>query len=446
MKLYEFAGGDPLVMTLAGLDVASGAIGPVTIFRGRRTADVRPGPSVLSASLRASLLPALPELGDAVTVDLGPDMLAALGDPAGVSRRFTGTVTDAAIRPTTDIVTIMAAGPRSRAARVPIGDTPWPAELDGVRADRIFAALLAADPTFVIGPTDPGVVTVLARDVDARPAAELLDELAAHTGGDAWETREGALIWTDARGREDELPSLTLVAGNVLVDPEFSKNLDGLVTHLTVGYGLPVFDPGDGSTTQALVVMVDETAPITALAARVSTQIASEDDALAYATEVVGRRSRPRWRVPALAVDVLRTLDDPDQRAALLALDSGSLVALSGMPTLLPFTASQLWVEGVREEYTVTNWRVTLSVSPRGLTGPQNRWADIPTTYPAPTELDPNNREPMTWDAPAFAGLSWLAVTGWWTEEVVDLGRWVDVPANRLWSEYHPTITWAELP
>lgn len=437
--LETYAGGDPLVVTLAGYAVPGDRRGPVSILRGRRSADVRPEAAVASLTIYTDTLPALPELGDDLVVDLAPGLLDALAAdlgtalPAGVARRFTGTVTDAAIRPDAGVVTVVGAGPRSRAARIPIGDVPWPAELDGARAARILAALLAADPSFVVIPGDPGTVTVLARDVDRQPAAALLDELAAYTGGDTWETRAGELCYRDARSRTDATPALTLAAANVMVDPQFEKNLDGLVTRLTVRYGDPV----------AELVIEDTTAPITTLGASVTTPLAAEADAQAYGIEVVGRRSRPRWAVPDLPIDVLRTLD-PDQRVALLDAEPGTLIALTGMPSAAPFAASQLWVEGWTEAYTRDAWRMRLAVSPRGLTGRSARWIDVPATYqPAGGVGAPL---PMTWSAAPFAGLSWLATAGWWTSEDITEGRWADVPASLLWSNYPSSTEWGDLP
>ncbi len=443
--LTRYAGGQFLDVSLSGVELDYADVGPVGISRGRRTADQRPEAAVVSFTVKAAGLLALPELGDPVVVELSEALLDALDvelvaageavlDRALVRRRFTGTVTDAKIRPHDQTVAVVATGDRARASRVPIGDTPWPAELDGARADRILDALVAADPSFTVLPGDPGVVTVLARDVDAQPAAALLDELAAYTGGDTWETRAGALVYRDARSRTDVTPALVLGAANVLVDPEFDKSLDGLVTRLTVGYGP---DP------QAELTVADTTAPITTLGARVTTPLAAEADAQAYAVEVVGRRSRPRWRIPDLPLDVLRSLDAL-QRAELLALDVNALIGLTGMPAPVPFASSHLWVEGWAEAYTRNEWRMRLSVSARGLTGRSARWIDVPATYVPEGGL--GAPEPMDWNAPSFAGLPWLAVAGWWTAEEPTEGRWADVPASLLWGNYPPTVDWGDLP
>lgn len=448
MRLSSFAGGQPVLVTLDGVELPELAVGPMSIVRGRDSADARPAAAVATLTLATARLPAVPDVGQPVRIELGPDMIAALGVSAADGVRFVGTVSDVAARPARGITTVTAAGPLSAAARVPIGDVPWPAELDGARATRILSELVEALPALAVGLIDPGTVRVIGRDVDRQPAAALLDELAAYTGGDCWETRDGALEWHDAAHRINAPAELTLSAAAVLSDPEFTKDLEGLVTDLTVGYGLPVYDAGDGSTTQASVRVLDSLAPVTTLGAAVSTPIESEPDALAYAVDIVGRRSRARWRVPSLAVDVLRSLD-ADQRAQLVAIEPGALLALSGLPTTAPFVSSQLWIEGWTETYARYAWRFALSVSSRGLTGPAPRWADVPLTWqpPAVPGQPPPPREPLTWSSPPFDGLSWIAAAGWWSTEDADTGRWADVPANARWNTYGtPMQTWSETP
>lgn len=65
-------------------------------------------------------------------------------------------------------------------AELTIGDTPWPSETMTDRVARIFAAAGLAAPTYMpLGPPVPTVVnnpTVLARDVDSRPFADVLEE------------------------------------------------------------------------------------------------------------------------------------------------------------------------------------------------------------------------------------------------------------------------------
>lgn len=437
--LETFAAGPPLVATVGGVTIPNDRLGPVAIKRGRRNADARPEASTVAFTCYADALTAgLPELGDALVVELSPALLAAIGGDATMSRRFTGTVSDVASRPVAGVVSIVGVGPRGGAARVPVGDAPWPQETDGDRAERILAVLAAAG--FAVLPGDPGTVEVNPRDVDSQPAAALLDDLAADTGGDAWETRAGELVWRDARSRADLDPALTLDARNVLADPEFVKDLDGLVTDFEVAYGLPVFDPVDGSTTQAKVRVIDTAAPIQALAVRRSTQLATEADATDYAINVVGRRSRPRFRVPDLAVDALHTLELAQLRA-LLAGEPGLLVALTGVPTTAGLSSSQVWVEGWTETYTRDSWRLSLAVTPRGLTGAQPRWIDVPPTYPTGVGNPP---AAMTWLAQPFQGLSWLGATGWWTTDL-EGGRWADVPANLRWTNYPTDTLWSDL-
>lgn len=445
MRLEDFAGGPPVVVTLGGVAVPTSAVGAITITHGRPSADVRPEASTCSLTVKVEALTAWPTLGTPLTVDLSAGMLAALGAPAGAARRFTGRVTNPTVRPGAGLATVTAAGPRARAARVPIGDTPWPAELDGPRAARVFAEVLAADASFVIGAIDPGTVTVLARDVDRQPAGALLDALAADTGGDAWQLRDGTLVWYDARHRQNAVPILALTAGDVLAGAEWTQDLDGMLTDLTVAYGL---EP------QAEVRITDAGAEDPAagpgfgrLSARVSTQLANQADAFTYATEQVGRRSWPRWRVPSLAVDMLRTLD-PAQAAALAGAEAGELVEVVGLPTTGPLSSTRLWVEGWAEEITRNHWRMALAVTAYGQTGPAMRWVDVPTDYqPAGAPGDPlPSRVPLTWGSAPVAGVTWLAAVAWWPGEDVDLGRWADYPSNVRWADVSASTDWGDLP
>lgn len=458
VRLSTFAGGAvPVVLTLGGAAVPEAALGPIRINHGRASADVRPEPPTCTVSLRVSALSAWPVIGTALVVTLSDEFAAAAGITTPGKVRFTGRVTDPRVNPASDMVQITATGDLARVNAFPVGDAPWPAELDGARAARILALVATADPTVVVGLSDPGTVTVLARDVDRQPASSLLADLAACSGGDAWQSRGGVISWHDANYRLNADPILSLTAAEVLSGAEWVQSLDGLVTDLTVGYGAEVFDPVDGTTSQATVTVTDPVAadPVTGLglsiglAATISTELATEADATAYATAVVGRRSRPRWHVPNLAVDMLRTITDPADRAALAAAEPGVLVAVTGLPTTGPVGSSNAhWVEGWAEEITALSWRMSLAVTPRGLTGPQPRWLDIPLTYtpPAPPGGTPSAPVTLSWGSPAIDGLSWLSAVGWWPgDDAPDAGRWADVPGTVHWNTYSPTTTWDDL-
>lgn len=448
--LDDLAGGDPFRLTV-GADVlpADAVVVGASITHGRRSADARPEAATLTATIRSEFLSAWPVLGTVVALDLTDGLLAALAAPEAARRRFVGRVVAPAVTPGVGLTTIVCAASRSRAARIPIGDTPWPAELDGARAARIVAEAAAADPTLVVGAHDPGVAVVIARDVDRQPVGALLDDLAAYTGGDLWETRSGVLRWRDSRARENVPVALTFTAAEVLSGSTFAQDLDGLLNDLTVGYGLTSFDPVTGTEAQATTRVVDTVAQgaalgVGVLSASVATPLQSLADAERYARDTVGRRSRPRWRLPDLGVDVVRTVD-PARRSALIAAEPGVVVRVEGLPTTGPTSTGEFFVEGWSEVIGKRDWRMTLAVTPRGLSGPGLRYLDVPATWQPPTSPGeaPAPRRTLSY-AEVPADLSYLAAAGWWPGEDVNLGRYADVPANTRYGEIAPATRYTD--
>lgn len=449
-RLDELAGGDPVTLTLGGVELPAEALAAgVTITHGRRSADTRPEASTLTAVVRVEFLAAWPTIGTTVALDLTDGLLDALDAPEGARRRFVGRVSAPVVTPGVGLASFLAVSSRARAARIPIGDTPWPAELDGARAARILAEASAADPTLIVATGDPGAVVVVARDVDRQPVGALLDDLAAYTGGDLWQTRAGSLVWRDARARENVPVGVTFAAAEVMAGSSWAQDLDGLLNDLTVGYGLYSPDPITGVDTQATVRIVDDAAQgaalgVGVLAASVSTPIAGQADAEAYARTTVGRRSRPRWRLPDLSVDVLRTVAEAG-RGALLAAEPGIVARVEGLPTTGPVSTGEFFVEGWSETIGRRDWRMSIAVTPRGLSGPGLRYLDVPADWrpaPAPGGAVPPSRPLSYADVPA--DLSYLGAAGWWPGEDVNLGRYADTPSNLRYDDLDPTTTYSE--
>jgi hypothetical protein len=139
----------------------------------------------------------------------------------------------------------------------------------------------------------------------------------------------------------------------------------------------------------------------------IGTVLAVESDAHALATALVGRRSTPKWQLPTVTVDLLRTITDPAKRARLLALSVGDRIAVSGLPPGGGPTTTDLYVEGVTE-------LATRVASPSG----------------TPIEDTPARdawRLTFAVSTPAASGA---------------LIRWLDVPADISWDDVDPTLTW----
>lgn len=387
-------GVDALVVTVNGTVVALDHTGPVIIRHGRSSPETQPDAATCSLTVKSDALPALPTLGDAVRIDLGDVVHDWLhDDDPSIDARFVGTITDLTVRPERDVtgaqlLTITAVSSRARTGRAIIGDAPWPAETDGARASRILT-LAAASTPLTLGTSDPGLFTVRARDVDRRPALQLLEELAASTLGVLAETRAGALLWHDADHRTlDAAPAVTLDASSVLRASTTSTMRAGqLVNDLTVTYGDTDPQPSAHVTHAASIATNGLSA------AALASQLEDAEDAETVARTIVGRRSRPAWSTPGVTVDLVRTVD-VTTAAALLRLEFGDLLGLTGYPAAGPFSDAQLWVEGWTETYSRYAWRLELDVSAFELTvsprrfdelDPALRWSDVP---PALTWLD----------------------------------------------------------
>jgi hypothetical protein len=93
--------------------------------------------------------------------------------------------------------TVTAAGALAAMGVRKIGDEPWPQETGTQRATRILTATGA--PWEVDGTSD---LIVLPRDVDAQPAAGLLDDLATDTTAAVFDKPTGEVVYQALSGRQ----------------------------------------------------------------------------------------------------------------------------------------------------------------------------------------------------------------------------------------------------
>lgn len=433
-RVERVIGGPPLQLTLAGLAVPAqlenpdqpgrleGTHGPVTVRRWRSDPDSRPEPATCSVTVSARALAAAgyvgpPQLGDELLVDLSPAAGAWLGltpEQLPALRRFAGRLTDAEAIPETAgggpaLYKLAAAGPSARLGRLTIGEPPWPVELDGQRVERVLSAAAAQVDDLVIGDVDAGTVSVLARDVDAQSAASLLDELAVSGGGELVELRDGTIEFHDAEHRRDAPSLVELTAGEVLAPASWKSTLAGLVNDLTLTYG------AESALSVQLADQVAAGGPLGRLAAKLTTQLAAEADAQQRLHDLLGRRSRQRWRIDQLPVDLVASVS-PAKAGLLLGSTFGDLVDVVGFPAAGPFAVAALWIEGQTETITARSWRLDLAVSEFGLTAPAPRFVDVADVHSIGGVPD---------------DVSILAATGWWPESGrQSAGRFVDVPAG----------------
>lgn len=197
-----------------------------------------------------SLAPFVDGLGRAVsyrwdgTAHLSNSRKLVTGTPekwAAARYRFVGRLSDLKLRtgrtaPAT--AQLVAVGTTEAAARTTVGDSPWTAEVVTTRAARILGFVNASNPavpvttlTVTTGPT------IGRRDVDAQPAASLLEDLAPMIGPRAGlvERRSGELVFGDiADGTFDPLD---LPSG--VVEQGLDHDAAPRVNDVTVDLGAP---------------------------------------------------------------------------------------------------------------------------------------------------------------------------------------------------------------
>jgi hypothetical protein len=414
-----------LLVKVNGTPLQLSETGTVTIRHGRSKPDGQPDASSCSLVSKAAILP---EVGQTLTVELGPSAIASFGTVAAATPRFVGRITTAQLVPEPGDqsrrrrVNITATGQLASLGRQLVGDAPWPQETDGARVARLLA--LATGVT--VGVVDSGTVQVLPRDVDRQPILKLAQEIATDADGVLHQLRNGNITYHDADHRQVVPLSVELLPSEVLWPVVWQQDLDGMVNDLTVGYG--------AAEPQAEVRETDAAAIAShgLYAARVATQLADLAAADAYALLTIARRGRPWWDLSTVSTDLVRGLGTASElhphAAKLLALELGDLCQITSWPSSGPQQLGRLWVEGWTETITPTSWRMVLSVTPYGRTGPPARWLDVNAT--------------TTWAT--FGPLTWAQLASWDAGLTVT-GLWRGAPSATSWATA-PAATWATWP
>lgn len=396
-----------------------------TIRHGRDNADGQPEASTASLDVYGPI-PAGLDIGWGVSVDAGLD------EPGAFVRRFTGTVTDLgldydlgltpgsgrlSVRPYTSVTVASAL---AALGRTYVGDVPWPAELDGPRVARILTLAGRDDAT-----TDPGTVAILARDVDRQPALSLCQQVADDAGGLLTNRHDGVIAYHDAEHRRNLTPALTIDACHLLMSPKWLRDMSGLLNEAAIGYG----DPPEGGGDQAVVTRISDAsqARYGRVAYYSGTQLADAAAATVRADTLIARNALPVWNLSELPVDTVG-LPAADL-AALLSLDVGGLLGLTGLPLDTPDEpVMAVWVEGWTETLGYLAHDLTLAVTAYCRTAPFPRWNDLPSTY----EWD--EMGDLTWDGAACIG------------PPITEGRWDDTPATLYYDTTPPDVTWDAWP
>lgn len=417
-------------------------LGPVTLSGGR----AQPGENVDAATLKFTVEAAgpfdkatRPRPGDQLGLALTPAALDVFGistttPPVWLVDEL--RVTDVQLRVViyrgrpVSVLDYIATGRKAQLGRYIVGATPWPAQSVRDRLLAISAAVEAAGgPALDVALVDDDPRLVIARDVDAQNAQELLDGLSSAVGGLLVERRDGRLGYQTRDHRNARVSVDQLDARQIITATSWAQGLDGLANDWRVAYGPELIDPetGEGSGEWAQVVDSD---PVSVerhgrRQAELQTPLADQGDAADLAQLLVARHGRPSWRIDALALDVLHTLA-PAVAGRLVLAEVGDLIELTGMPASTP-TLPWVFVEGWEHTITRQGWQLVLRVSDADQTAAAPTWADVP--------------DELTW-ADLDPELTWQQAAAWFAPPTAT-DRWLDAPADLTWADVDPMTTWA---
>lgn len=409
------------LVTIAEVDVTC-LCEQVTIRHGREDTTQQPEASTatIDLDLTDQVLPAAVEVGAPVTISTTIPGHAA-------STRFSGRIADVALgwddagenTPNAGAGQLAAAGVLADLGRRVVGAEPWPQESDGARVSRVMTlAGISLDPLH----SDPGVVQVVPRDVDAQAALGVAQSVAQSASGVVWALRDGRVAYADSEHRRNLTPTLDLDACDVLVTPAWQRSTQGLVNKATIAYGVP---PPGGEQPTVGGSSATSIARFGTYDYSLATELAALADAEALVGLLLARNSSPVWILTALPVNVADL--DADRTWILLGLEMHDLVRLTGLPTIASAPSStSLWVEGWTERLAFGEHDFELDVSGYCRTAPAPRWDDV----------DPAS----TWDTIPPAGITWDQATC--LGPLPNRGRWTDVPASDRWDLLDAAITW----
>lgn len=396
-------GGPPIVLRLYQAGPASGAayvdidctkiVGEVVTTYGRSQPDTRPAPGQVSLTVLRSAIPWLPTVGDLLVTMLTPEAMTFLGHPGTPGyQRFQGICTDpiltAATSSTPALVTLVAIGQRAALADMtwdpnwvdpfaPYGHGP----ADGMGDGDMVHQILAASGTHVWGV--PGYLALggdypMLRDPDTTNVLAAVEAVSEASGGEVYEGPSSYAYRSQSYANTVAV-TITLTADNVLNTPlTWTESRSGLVNDVEVPYGRagdPVYPAGTYRLVDQLAVNRHGPGAVTLPPLHVNAANAQH-----RAEDIISRRGRPAWAIAELDVDLVRSVT-PVQADKLLTATVLSRGTLSGIPDDGgPYATLDFTVEGWTERLSRDDWRMSVAVSDRRVTGPGPTWGDVPHT------------------------------------------------------------------
>lgn len=357
----------------------------VTISHGRSDVFTQSNPSTAQVTLRGATGVAI-EVADYVRI-------AGYG-----TCRFQGEVTDLRVESLgkdspVAITTFTAMGNLSRLGTKNV-DVDFPKETVRQRVERV---LDAAGLDYLNGATSDLELFAVADDIPVS-AMSLLDELAAWSGGTFFDTMSGLIVfesygirgqtanpgnwaaqtatWAELERTWSSFPTslaaLELPAGSVIYSPTWSKNVQGIVNSVAITHG----DPPHVDT-------LTDTPSVTAYGLRateLTTGLDKHEDAEDRGAAILLAQAQPKWNLGQVSVLVHRL--DTTTRDALMVVQSGATVLVTGLPSTGPLDQFLGIVEGWTENYTPGQHILTLSLSDPRYSYQTVTWANVPPALP----------------------------------------------------------------
>ena len=309
--------------------------------------------------------------------------------------RFTGTISDLNVsfisttNPTA-ITSITAMGNLSHLGLVDVGASGW---TEQSARQRVEAIMTGSGETLVNG-GDANITLHTVDLVDAQPttALDALQEVATWTGATFFDDPQGRIVfedygnrgqttfagiwsnqvgtWSDAAGDWASYPTVitatSMDAGAVVFAPTFTKTLEPLINDVTLTY-----------LADAIVNQTDS-ASIAAYGRRefrLQTQIKDSTDATTRAGNIITAQANPLWNLGQISI-LMNELTD-NQLDEALALVSGNLVTVTGLPASGPYSSYIGILEGWTDSYNNGQHVLTVSISDPRFSYQTLTWGEV---------------------------------------------------------------------
>lgn len=193
-----------------------------------------------------------------------------------------------------------------------------------------------------------------------KTALSLMSEVVDTEGGVLFDARNGNLTFHARSHRYNAAVVMTLSATNQEIEGDLEPKLDdqGLLNDMTASR--------DGGVSVRAV----DTASIAdyGLYRESVTLLTTSDNEIADAANwKVQTRSTPAIRIAGISVDLLNC--SSAQKTALLALEIGDRITLTGLPSQAPASSMDFFIEGYTETIGAESYRMTFNLSPASLSG-----------------------------------------------------------------------------